>query len=565
MKMRLMIKLCLVLWFAAPICLGAQEYLRDSPTSIRLRRLYLLAGKVFPISAYPVARKELLAAAEELRAKTLSPEMEKYIEDLIASVEPAPTKGARTAAGLIASYDLRAGDGALMIEDQSKVTNGIDVRRDYVDPPPFLKFAGSLESSTGLSIQVGAESRREWAFDLAKADNIPLLGKEGNWFAMENHFFTKGVLAWENDSFRIALGRDKLHLGGGSGSTLMHAGDLPYLDSLRLTAPLGRWKYDWIVSTISSERARFDDVDTYFPDEFDSAGVAGAFGFEKSMNPSTIFYNVHRAQWSGDRARFAVAGQMLLARKNNMFTLTDFLPVSSWHNAEVSPNNLCLVFDASYAIVPGLAIHATAGFDDITAQMVGFSDASIPTIDAYLVSADLAFDSPGIAWDGFLEGGYTHYLWGNFDGKATSGGDRALLSRAIGRYKTDSRAMLLPLTSPYGPGALWLKARLGAVPKRNVGPSILRFGSDILVLSKNTKANLLETPYRSDEVIAKAPRRISVEAAIEGGLGYRNLDLLLRPSIRIIGGELGFSLGLTAKFTLGEPDGASVNDSPYQL
>jgi hypothetical protein len=94
-----------------------------------------------------------------------------------------------------------------------------------------------------------------------------------------------------------------------------------------------------------------------------------------------------------------------------------------------------------------------------------------------------------------LEGGYTHYLWGNFaytDGPDTWYG--VYLARGIYRYPLFKYSVLLPLTSPYGPGTIWgkLKTSFG-FPRRSI-----RAGAELLFLVKNSKANLVDTPYEAD-------------------------------------------------------------------
>jgi hypothetical protein len=95
-----------------------------------------------------------------------------------------------------------------------------------------------------------------------------------------------------------------------------------------------------------------------------------------------------------------------------------------------------------------------------------------------------------------LEGGYTHYLWGNFAfDDPPFQQPEARLARAIYRYAPNKNAVLLPLTSPYGPGSVWGKLKGSfSFPRRSI-----RAGAEILLLFKNSRANLVDTPYRVDE------------------------------------------------------------------
>jgi hypothetical protein len=229
-----------------------------------------------------------------------------------------------------------------------------------------------------------------------------------------------------------------------------------------------------------------------------------------------------------------------------MFTIVDFLPVSIWHNADVAPNNMGLVLDFSWAALPGLAINFMAGYDDISANLFGVADDGIPTIDAYILSLDYYHGSEGLELDGLVEFGYTHYLWGNFDGKETMGFDMGLLARAIGRYQSDGGAILLPLTSPYGPGALWAELKLNVSPR----DSVLAFGLDALVLSTNSAANLVTLAFTANPAVREAPRDILIEGGLSASAALGAFSLKARPSFIWLNEQmmLGFELSADYKF-----------------
>jgi len=171
----------------------------------------------------------------------------------------------------------------------------------------------------------------------------------------------------------------------------------------------------------------------------------------------------------------------------------------------------------------------------------------VPTVDAYLASLEFTFGLGDLAVDGIFEAGYTHYLWGNYDGYETGGVDRGALARAIGRYKTDYGAMLLPLTSPYGPGAEWLKLDLDLTPRG----STLAFGFDALFLSKIPDANLVSTPFVRDDAMEAGPRSFLFETGVSARWAIGRASVFLRPSLAVMDGRFSGRLELGAEYLLG--------------
>jgi hypothetical protein len=95
-----------------------------------------------------------------------------------------------------------------------------------------------------------------------------------------------------------------------------------------------------------------------------------------------------------------------------------------------------------------------------------------------------------------FETGYTHYLWGNYacNDEKNDTWYGIYLARAIYRYTPNRYAILMPLTSPYGPGSLW-----GKLVCKFIIPDInLQAGAELLLLFNNRSVNLVETPYREN-------------------------------------------------------------------
>ncbi len=518
----------------------AEDFLPGDEQVLALRRAYLESGRVFPITRFPASRQALYATAERLppgdaRDAALA---------LLRGIGPSQAEAVRYEAAAVAAYGLNLQSLDLPYRHPATGLLGFDPFREYLEEPNPLYLELSTESPSGYSAAIGAVAKREYSATKPRLDNLPVIGKAGNPLALDNMIYWKGIVSWAEGETRFSLGRDKYHLGPGAGSTLMHSAALPYLDALTATLPFGKFRLDWVVSTIIPYRAIGVDVDSDLA--FDAEIKARKSGFINSDFPSMIFYNIHRFEWLGERFRAAIAGQMLLTRSNNMFTIADFLPVSIWHNADIAPNNMGLVLDFSWAALPGLAVNLMAGYDDISASLFGVADDGIPTIDAYILSLDYYRGSEGYQLDGLVEFGYTHYLWGNFDGEETMGFDKGLLARAIGRYKSDGGAILLPLTSPYGPGALWAELKMDLSPRK----SPLAFGLDALVLSTNSAANLVTTYYAADPAVREAPRDVLIEAGLSARAAFGAFSLMARPSFIWLNEQMmiGFELGGDYKF-----------------
>ena len=62
----------------------------------------------------------------------------------------------------------------------------------------------------------------------------------------------------------------------------------------------------------------------------------------------------------------AASALVVLAREGNFFVLSDFFPVFSWHDADIKPNNMSLIFDLDAVLFPGFRVMGQFGFDDIS-------------------------------------------------------------------------------------------------------------------------------------------------------------------------------------------------------
>jgi len=387
--------------------------------------------------------------------------------------------------------------------------SGIDLARNYFDLPPFLRASFDAGGAEGLAIGFEAEARREFSEDYKdgyfQETNLAVLGRSGNPLAFEKAAITRGALYWRSPGLELALGRDKADYGSELEGSLYPSTRLPYFDAFRARGRIGRFGIDWMVASMDAIES-WDGIDVN-PNWTENAVAPGivddpdsvynvledpAYGFDMDEEPSAIFEVLHRWSWDFGTFRLGFAENCVLVRRNNRFTLTDFLPVISWHQTSVMPNNVTLLVDLAWEPAPGLLVAAQGGFDDINGSLVGVGDSEVPTIGALVAGARYESASASGALEAYLEAGYTHYLWGNFSAH-TQGSidDIAPLARAVYRFRLNSGGALLPLTSPYGPGALWARLEGGW----RFASSSCRVGAELLLLGKNAEANLISTPY----------------------------------------------------------------------
>jgi hypothetical protein len=414
-------------------------------------------------------------------------------------------EGVKLAAELDLALQYRYRSSDMLVEDyQDK--SGIDLQRDYFDVPPLASGSLDLGDTQGLAVGLGAELRREFNSDndegYFQSMNFDFVGRSRDPIAMEKAAITRGVLYWRSPSIDLALGRDRVDYGKELEGTLYPSSRLPYLDAFRAQGRLGPFTLDWMVATIDAVKAfKGVDVDPNWVHDPNSADLNSdgvlddptAYGFEDGTNPTTILEALHRLSWNFGKFRVGLAENCIVARRNNRILIQDVLPLVSWHQASVMPNNMTLYWDIAWEPAPGLSFAAEGGYDDINANIFGVGDSEVPTIDAYVLGGRYRSDEGRGSLDAYFEAGYTHYLWGNFSAyKQGDITDVDPLARAIYRFRLNDGGALLSLTSPYGPGALWLRLEGGCRPWADLGP---RIGAELLLLSKNKEANLIDTPY----------------------------------------------------------------------
>jgi hypothetical protein len=402
-------------------------------------------------------------------------------------------------AGLDVTYEYRAMSDEVLLEDY-KYKNGIDLSRAYLDREPFGRAFVTFGAPQGFSVALGTTFRNIWEGDYFKADNLPS-GQDGT-LGLGHFFLTTAVLNYDSPNFTLAIGRDQVDYSSGLEGSLLPSPRLPFLDNVRSRFILGPFSIDMMAASIQARRSweasYYNDL-SYDVDP--NQGLSSAvYGFENDATATSVIEAMHRWSVELPKTRIGATAHIMYARRNNSYNLSDFFPFTSWHQAEMLGMNYSLLFDAEWEPFEGFKAMAQGGFDDICARDIGLSDDDTPTIPAYVIGARYANEVGPGTLSAYLETGYTHWLWGNYDGSEMVPWDVNPLLRFQYRMLMDSGSALLPLTSPYGPGATWAEAR-ALYELTGTG---FTGGLSFLILSKNEEANLIDTVFNNNTTTAGA-------------------------------------------------------------
>jgi hypothetical protein len=211
------------------------------------------------------------------------------------------------------------------------------------------------------------------------------------------------------------------------------------------------------------------------------------------------------------------------------------------------PNNMNLVADFSWVLFRGFTLTGQIGFDDINANLFGVPDSGTPTIPAAILQMEYTLRRETFGADFSLEGGYTHYLWGNFAYETDPTWGTVPLARGIYRYSPSKTAVLLPLTSPYGPGAVWGRlASALSLPRYHI-----RLSAELLVLTKNERVNLVDTVYSVKDRTHQTHRIWYASLDFPCVYTWQYLEFTLAPAILLRNAKAAFECTLGVKFSLG--------------
>jgi hypothetical protein len=490
--------LAVLLLLAVLAPLPAQvNYLPESPEVLALKSLYLRAALAFPSADFPLSEHSLAGFARRLGGRAEDPEVSRRAE---AYLEELGYAQGVTELAFVNRFSLE-GYARLGHQDSS------DWVHEVLDREPLWRLDMSWARLDKAAFFVEAVLRREYLSDLSYWNLPPHL--PGNPVALQNDQLARGFVWYNAGPLQIELGRDQVHFGP-LRSALLPSSRLPFLDLLRLVLPVGNLTMDLMISSLQNGQG-VDDLDL---------SVSPEIQFRSNI----IFVNQHRFQYDFGRIRAAVTGLGIFVRPNNAFALADFFPVSSWHATQYRPFNLSLVFDLDAALFPGFRLMTQFGLDDVNASdLFGVGDAPIPTIPAAIVGFEYQRRLFGSALELYGELGYTHYLWGNFDDES-----RAILARAIYRLSLDHGTRLMPLTSPYGPGAIW--TNLEAAWRWRGG---LRTGLSAELVFLNPDVDLVHTPYLKDPALNALVRKTgTLKLGLEARFRpWKWLELYTRPML----------------------------------
>ena len=531
--------LVLICVFLCAFPLWGEYFYNDDAEIFTLSHICRRMGKTLPFTSFPVHGSDILDYAHTLTqdtAVTLLNDVENgMLDSLILKLENMRNLNLSAGGRVGAAYEHRLSSGSFLFGDK-ELPESEDVRRAYLGFPPFFNVYGETGFFEGLHLALNVDLRPSWENNLSPSSNFP--EKVDVMFDM----ITKGIFSYNGKYLNLMIGRDSAHWGNAAGSTLYASSLIPHLDGIRMNVPLGRFTFDYSLSTIMPKRARYRDVDDAarrdYPELENSFNVnqknrlGDHFGFMKDVsddNPSIIFFMQNRFQWNYGKVKAGIGSTVVYARGNNQFLFTDFLPVFNHHNADSAPNNFSLILDAQWTIFPGFSISAMVGFDDISAKSFGLPDGEVPTIPGAIIQLEYGRADGNLFQRYMLETGYTHYLWGNFaytDEPESWYG--VYLARAIYRFTPNAYAVLLPLTSPYGPGSLWAKFN-GKFTFTQIN---LEAGFEVLLLFKNSGANLVMTPYEEDGSLAGFDRWfLTVDVPLT--YKWRDFKFLVSPALLI--------------------------------
>ena len=542
MRKRLLISALIAAALAVQSAAAYQLFMPQDPEVRELVSLYTRAGLIFPDASYPLGKADLDEYAARLldtplRGAGLAPVLQAAVRSYRQALDFQTERASVgvdygfQAAGTVhgdawpEDSDAETASETAGVNDFTRYPNDFHTRFVEFPDMAFLSMYAGEEGVSGMHISAGI--KREFHPDEVPSFNLPRASQDDP-FRVENYFIRSGYLAWRSDRFEARFGRTPVHYGDARFSTFLPADNLPWLDAFTYRYRLGPLTmtsyFGTLENRVSDDEAvlfgigddtlnngyRFAGVDSMYvgfnedgvlvtgdSPGFDEANPAEAESQQMAFAETTIVSAMHRFIFNWERFRLGLTAHSLIARERNALLIGDIFPVFSWHNALVGHHNMHLVFEGSYALQPGLVLYGQAAWDDINASdLLGIPDSEQPTIGAYLLgvawlpNTDLSFKA---------ELGSTHYMWGTYYSYHPDKG--GYFERAIYRYKAQKGVYWMPLTSPYGPGVVWVDGEFSVQLPRHVK---LSFGGKYL--SINSAADLLALSHVGLEGVGDAPR-----------------------------------------------------------
>jgi hypothetical protein len=531
---KLLVLALLALLFPSCLSMGETIFMPGAPEVDTLIGLYQQYGRIFPTSSFPISKGELDHWSRTLAesAPSSSDEIKAYRDTILRMDPMADHISADAEASL--QYFYRS-QNVSFDPGLDRSLQAIDFQRLFLDELPFFRLAFDFSRDDTMELSVRMEDRREYRADPFSSTNLwEDLSLYGNPFAIENQNLYRGILWYNFGPLQIELGRDKVQMGPAKSSLLLNP-DLPFMDVLRVRMPLQNLTGDLLISSLENRAAPVDVT-------------PNLGGSSQDFGSSTILFVIHRFEYAFQTVRLGIAGSVVLVKDNNAFQLGDFFPVFSWHQANLGTNNMAITLDGSWAPVPGLAITGQFALDDVNLTNVGIVDSGVPTIPAWILTAEYTLPlGSGLSTEIYLEYGYTHYLWGNY---AWSASGSNALAKAIYRMLIDNGNIILPLTSPYGPGATWVEVSAAFRGSWWIDAKLSVRYLARMTDGSGSAVNLVTTPYSSSSVIENAPQVGTWSVALStDAIPFGFLKFYLQPAIYFRNNQawIELSLGATIK------------------
>lgn len=420
---------------------------------------------------------------------------------------------------------------------RGEANNGIDFAKNYLSKPSFLAFAADFSSSIGLGGGTQVDFRSTFLNDYFEPFTIT--------DDMDPNLLGKAYIYFDNPYVSLLIGRINAQMGLLYSDPLFFNNAIPYIDSVRLVIPFGRYfNLHWQMTNIPAVQSVYQkDVKTGndFKDEYEESltnpNFTGLYqdyfyGFEDDDFPSLILNMYQRFGFQNDFMQAGLSFNVFLARRNNRFEFADLFPFAEWHSTDVIPNNMSLGLDLAIVPTKNLLFNVQLGFDEVDAQVFGISDSTIPTIWSIIGTMQNTLLTKQINILFSTNTGYTHYLWGNFSGTSVRDTANAALGKALYRYN-GKNPMYLPYTSPYGPGAIWFSQQAIIHFNTNSYLAGLRVAPKVSLLLKDLDVNLIDTAYerRTGDVAQMVYFSFDLPVAY----AWRTLEAAITPSVHVKG------------------------------
>ena len=483
------------------------QYHNNEKQLNELKNLYITNGYVFPTSCYPVSRRQLLSFAHDLKKKVVKKDELLKIDRVITELKEVDKVGFIFNLSGVGNYRT------------DRLWND-DIYRNFYELPPLFDIYVLLYNND-TAVEVHNIWRREYR--VLPGNNFPE-GEEGNFSALENQFLNIGLLSLHIQDIEMMVGRTPVHFGNPDFNTLLPSNRLPFFDLVQVNVPIGPIRLISQIATLENREAISDIYDE----------TAGEFAF----GVNTIMTALHRFEYNTSWISGGITGYSILSRQKNGYMLGDFFPVFSWHTADVGWHNNAMFGDLTITPFEGWNYFYQTGFDDINAsEILGMDDSSIPTIQSSIMGVSYRKKIDNSVLLTKIEMGKTHYLWGNFYGGSAVGDSKDhYFEKAVYRIFLDDGNRIMPLTSPYGPGAEWydFSVSLFDLSKFSL---ILEY----LLLIKNTEADLITTPYDADDDVKEG--NVDLINNITFRTEYKSSDsfkLYVEPGLVVFNTELAF-------------------------